>query len=162
MGGKKAVERSWSWLATAVAAGFLTVAAGAEPPPSAEEAVRQAVVSANRAYAANDLEAYFGHYAQELTQWWPSGRNDLPRYRREWEAFVGAGGRVLRADVSDLVVQLSPAGDAAVASYRLDVETKGTDGASTRETLQETDVLFRGDAGWRIVHLHYSLPSPTQ
>jgi ketosteroid isomerase-like protein len=62
----------------------------------------------------------------------------------------------------DLVVQLSPAGDAAVASYRLDVETKGTDGASTRETLQETDVLFRGDAGWRIVHLHYSLPSPTQ
>lgn len=147
----------WLWVSLVLAAAQ-AVPSG---PSSAAEQVRRLEQAVNAAYAANDLPRYFSFYAPELTQWWPEGRVDLPAYQKRWRAFVGGGGRVLAAKISDLVVQVSPDSDAAVASYRLHVETRDEHGTVTTDELQETDVLFEEAGAWKIVHLHYSLaPRP--
>ena len=74
----------------------------------------------------------------------------------QWEKFVKDGGRVEQADVSDLVIQLGPSNDSAVASYRLTVTIRAPDGKATTEVNQETDVLLKRLGAWKIVHLHYS------
>ena len=122
----------------------------------AEAQVRAAVEGANIAYAKNDLPVYWTFYAPDLTQWWPEGRVDLPAYRKQWEKFVKDGGRVEQADVADLVIQLGPSNDSAVASYRLTVTTRSPDGNATTEMMQETDVLMKRLGAWKVVHLHYS------
>ena len=122
----------------------------------AEAQVRAAVEGANIAYAKNDLPVYWTFYAPDLTQWWPEGRVDLPTYKKQWEKFVKDGGRVEQADVSDLVIQLGPSNDSAVASYRLTVTIRAPDGKATTEVNQETDVLLKRLGAWKIVHLHYS------
>ncbi len=122
----------------------------------AEAQVRSAVLGANIAYAKNDLPVYWTFYAPDLTQWWPEGRVDLPAYKQQWEKFVKDGGRVEQADVSDLVIQLGPSNDTAVASYRLTVTTRAPDGKAATELMQETDVLMKRLGAWKIVHLHYS------
>jgi ketosteroid isomerase-like protein len=122
----------------------------------AEEQVRAAVVGANIAYAKNDLPIYWTFYAPDLTQWWPEGRVDLAAYKQQWETFVKDGGRIEQADVSDLVVQIGPSNDTAVASYRLAVTTRQPDGKAATEVMQETDVLFKRLGAWKIVHMHYS------
>jgi ketosteroid isomerase-like protein len=123
---------------------------------AAEQEVAALVKAVNAAYAANDLPKYFGYYADDLTQWWPSGRVDLATYRTQWEKFVADGGRVQSADVSDLRVRVSPSGDTAIATYLLRVVLRGADGKTTTETNQETDVWIEQGGVWRIVHLHYS------
>jgi len=122
----------------------------------AEAQVRAAVEGANIAYAKNDLAVYWTFYAPDLTQFWPEGRVDLPTYKKQWEKFVKDGGRVEQADVSDLVIQLGPSNDSAVASYRLTVTTRTPDGKATTEVMQETDVLMKRLGAWKVVHLHYS------
>lgn len=121
--------------------------------------VRDLTFAVNAAYAANDLDKYFSYYADDLTQWWPSGRVSFASYRESWSKFVKSGGRVEAADVSDLEVQLSPSGDTAIATYQLKVRTRSPKGDVTDEENQETDVWFRRGGRWTIVHLHYS-PAP--
>jgi ketosteroid isomerase-like protein len=127
-----------------------------EARAKAEAQVKAAVLGANIAYAKNDLPVYWTFYGQDLTQWWPEGRVDLPTYKTQWEKFVKDGGRVEQADVSDLVIQLGPSNDTAVASYRLTVTTRQPDGKATTEVMHETDVLFWRLGAWKVVHLHYS------
>jgi ketosteroid isomerase-like protein len=136
----------------------LLVQASATPDAraKAEEQVRAAVIGVNIAYAKNELPVYWTFYGQDLTQWWPEGRVDLPSYQQQWEKFVKDGGRIEQADVADLVVQLGPSYDSAVASYRLTVTTRQPDGTTATEVMQETDVLFKRLGAWKIVHLHYS------
>jgi ketosteroid isomerase-like protein len=135
----------------------------ASPPANArakaEEQVKSAVIGANLAYVKNDLPVYWSFYAPDLTQWWPTGRVDLPTYKTQWEKFIKDGGRIEQADVQDLVIQLGPSNDSAVASYRLTVTTRNPDGQATTEVMQETDVLMKRLGAWKIVHLHYS-PAP--
>ena len=118
--------------------------------------VNSLLLGSNIAYAKNDLPVYWTFFAPDLTQWLPEGRVDLPTYKKQWEKFVKDGGRVEQADVDDLVVQLSPSGDSAVASYRLTVTTRQADGKASTDVMQESDVLFKRLGGWKIVHLHYS------
>jgi ketosteroid isomerase-like protein len=125
----------------------------------AEAEVRDAVTRFNAAYLANDMAAYWPFYDPALTQWWPEGRVDLPAYKAQWTKLLEGGGKVLENDVSDLVVQVAPSGDAAVASYAIRVVTRQPDGKVTKERVHETDVWFKKGGTWRVVHLHYS-PRP--
>jgi ketosteroid isomerase-like protein len=122
--------------------------------------IRDLTHAVNAAYAANDLDKYFSYYADDLTQWWPSGRVSLASYRESWTKFVKSGGRVEAAVVSDLEVQLNPSGDTAIATYKLKVRTRSPKGEVTEEENQETDVWFRRNGRWQIVHLHYSPAKP--
>lgn len=110
----------------------------------------------NATYAANDLPAYFAYYAPDFTQWLPEGRTDLPKYKKEWTAFIHNGGKVEMAQTSDMHLQVSPAGDVVVASYLLHVKTRSPKGAVSDEHFQESDVWFERNGDWKVVHLHYS------
>ncbi len=136
----------------------------AAPPPDlkrAEAEVREAVTRFNAAYLANDMPAYWPFYDDSLTQWWPEGRVDLKAYQEQWGKMLKDGGKVLENELSDLIVQVAPSGDGAVASYALRVVTRQPDGKVTRERAHETDVWFKRGGVWRVVHLHYS-PRPEQ
>jgi ketosteroid isomerase-like protein len=109
----------------------------------------------NAAYAANDLPAYFSYLAPDFTQWLPGGRTDKEQYQTSWTRFIQNGGKVLSADFTDMVIQVSPAQDSAVASYLLHVVTHSARGDSD-EYFQESDVLFHRDGEWKLVHLNYA------
>jgi ketosteroid isomerase-like protein len=113
----------------------------------------------NTIYAVNDLPNYFKYYADDFTQWLPDGRTDLPQYKKEWTAFIQGGGRIESNQISDMHLQIDPGGDTAVASYLAHVKTRSQNGKVSDETFHETDVWFKRDGTWKIVHLHYS-PAP--
>src|SRR3984893_15913509 len=112
----------------------------------------------NAAYAANDLDKYFGYYSDDAVLWFPEGRTDIPSYKKEWTELIKAGGRIQECTVSDLQVRFSPQSDAAIASYLLHVKTLQVDRKVLDEVFQETDVWFKGAGGWKIAQVHYALP----
>jgi ketosteroid isomerase-like protein len=144
-----------------VASALLLLAAPASDLTKAEAEVREAVTRFNAAYLANDMAAYWPFYDPSLTQWWPEGRVDLKAYQEQWTRLLKDGGKVLENEISDLVVQVSPSGDAAVASYAVRVVTRQPDGTLSKERVHETDVWFKRGGLWRVVHLHYS-PRPDE
>lgn len=128
-----------------------------------EAEVRDFILQYNGYYAANDLDRYFASFDPGLTQWWPSGRVDLQTYDKMWRELVAKGGGTSKAVVSDLQIQVDPAGDAAVATYVLEVtpREKGQPAAAV-ERNQETDVLFKRDGQWKIVHVNYGPAKPAK
>jgi ketosteroid isomerase-like protein len=79
----------------------------------------------NAAYAANDLDKYFGYYSDDAVLWFPEGRTDVVSYRKMWTAYIKSGAQLKSAELSDYHVKISPQGDAATASYVLRVKTLG-------------------------------------
>lgn len=137
------------------------VAAAAQggPGAAAEKEVRAFIESYNAAYGRNDLDAYFKSFAPDVTQWFPSGRVDLPSYQASWRKYIGAGNRLEKVEVRDLRVQLDPTLDTAVATYLLRVTTRSAKGEVTTDDNQETDVLFKRNGAWTLVHVNYA-PAP--
>ena len=115
----------------------------------------------NAAYAANDLDKYFGYYSDDAVLWFQEGRTDIPRYKKEWAEFIKSGGKIQAGTTSDMHIRFSPQRDAAIASYLLHLTTKKADQTVANEVFQETDVWFKTAAGWKIAHVHYSdAPAP--
>ena len=142
-----------------VALALLSQAASATAQPAAaaaEQEVRAFIAAYNADYGRNDLDAYFRAFAPDLTQWFPQGRVDLPSYQASWRKYIGAGNKLEQVEVRDLRVQVGPSGDAAVATYVLRVTTRPVKGEVTVEDNQETDVLFKRDGRWAIVHVNYA------
>ena len=129
--------------------------------PTTEKEIVDLEDKMNAIYAANDLPNYFASYAPDFTQWHPEGRTDLPQYKKEWTAFIRNGGRIQSNQISDMHVQIGPGGNTAVASYLAHVKTRSEKGKVSDETFHETDVWFKRDGSWKIVHLHYS-PAPAK
>jgi ketosteroid isomerase-like protein len=113
----------------------------------------------NAAYAANDIEKYFGYYADDAVLWFPEGRTDIPSYKKEWTAYLKTGAQIQAAVMSDSHVRFSPQGDTAIASYLLHLKTQEADKKVKDEIFQETDVWFKTAAGWKITHVHYATPA---
>ncbi len=134
---------------------LLLAAAGAPQPTTASE-IEKLVVAFNHAYERNDLDEYFSYYADDVTQWFDSGRVELADYKKDWYALIQGGGGVEKNALSDIRVQLSPGGDAAVATYVLDVVTRQVGGKKTKERAFETDVWYKRDGKWKIAHIHYN------
>ena len=122
---------------------------------AAEADVRKVIADYNAAYEKNDLDTYFKAFAPDLTQWFPSGRVDLPSYRASWTKTIQGGAKNEKVEVRDLRVQISPSGDAAVATYILRVTFRSAKGEVSTEDNQETDVLFKRNGAWTIVHVNY-------
>ena len=129
----------------------------AKPKPvSVEDEIRDLERRANAAYEANDLAKYFSFYAADFSQFLPEGRTDLPKYQKDWTAYIGEGNRVEKVEISDMHIQVGPNKDTAVASYILHVRTKLKDGKIADEDNQESDVMFKRNGEWKVVFLHYS------
>jgi ketosteroid isomerase-like protein len=116
----------------------------------------------NAAYAANDLDKYFGYYSDDAVLWFPEGRTDVPSYKKMWTAYIKSGAQLKSAELSDYHVKISPQGDAATASYLLRVKTLEANKKMTDELFQETDVWYKAAGGWKVAQVHYSnAPAPT-
>ena len=110
----------------------------------------------NAAYAANDLDKYFGYYSDDAVLWFPEGRTDVASYRKMWTAYIKSGAQLKSAELSDYHVKISPQGDAATASYLLRVKTLEANKKMTDELFQETDVWYKAAGGWKVAQVHYS------
>jgi ketosteroid isomerase-like protein len=139
-------------------AGTLTLflAAAGSPQQETASVIEKLEVAFNGAYERNDLEEYFSYYADDVTQFFESGRVSLADYKKDWYALIQGGGGVEKNTLSDMKVQVSPSGESAVATYVVDVVTRQTDGKKTKERAFETDVWFKRDGKWKIAHLHYN------
>ena len=109
---------------------------------AAEREITELEQKMNAAYAANDLPTYFAYYSKDFTQWLPEGRTDLPQYEKMWTGFIKSGGAVESDEISDMHIQIGP--------RKKEVAD---------EMFQESDVWFKRDGAWKVVHLHYS-PAP--
>ncbi len=134
--------------------GLAAATAGATPSP--EDEIRRLEAEVNAAYAANDLPKYFSYYADDLRAMYPDGPTTLPAYKKEWTQFIKDGGAILAFTYTDVQIQVSPAGDAAVATYRAAVRTRNPGKAPVDENYLETDVFFKRGTAWKIVEVHYS------
>jgi ketosteroid isomerase-like protein len=122
----------------------------------AEVEVRTAIKAFNDAYASNEVDAYFNHYAADAMVYFYGARQDLLAYREEWAEMVEAGGSVEKNELSDLQVQVMPSGDVAVASYFVDYRLREPDGNVSVAKAFESEVWQKIGDDWQIVNLHYS------
>lgn len=113
----------------------------------------------NRAYEANDMKAYWPFYADDMSQYWEEGRLDIEDYKKYWAKQLADGTKILEVKTEDPVFHISPGNDAAVAAYRIYTKMLRPDGTTTASWHQETDVLFKRNGRWQVVHLHDS-PAP--
>jgi ketosteroid isomerase-like protein len=140
----------------ATTAALLLIAASAQAA-SVTAQITAAEASCNKAYAANDLTTYFACYAPDMTGLFPDGRTTLGAYRGDWTKMIQGGGHVDKFDYTDMKIAVSPAGDAAVASYQADVKvTTATGKPGDTGKFYETDVWFKRAGAWKIVETHYS------
>jgi ketosteroid isomerase-like protein len=137
-----------------------SVTGGAAAGDAARAEVLQAEESVRRTFVANELEAYYAHFADDLRVWTPEGETGLSAYRSTWTAYITGGARVLWLEYIDMQIAVSPAADAAVATFRVRVGIREAGGAERASEYQESDVWFRRGTRWQIVHAHYS-PVPT-
>lgn len=124
-----------------------------------EDEIRALVVEFNDAYLQNDLDKYFDFYADDATLWFNSGRSKLTSYRDSWYKLIGSGGGVRKNTLSDIRIQMSPGGDAAIATYQVEIQTEYPGNRLSSQKAHETDVWFKTDDGWRISHVHYTSAS---
>jgi len=110
----------------------------------------------DRAYRENDLETYWSFYADDLTQIWDTGYVSLEQYQQDWTALVTGGGGVVDARSEDMRIHVGPTGDTAIVTYLTVSRYRGTNGNETEGRFYETDVWFRRDGRWQIVHYHFS------
>jgi ketosteroid isomerase-like protein len=121
-----------------------------------EDEIRSMVVEFNDAYLQNELDKYFDFYAEDATLWFNSGRSTLASYRDSWYKLIDSGGGVRKNTISDIRIQMSPSGDAAIATYQVEVETEYPGNRLSSQQAHETDVWFKTAGGWRISHVHYT------
>lgn len=110
----------------------------------------------DKAYESNDLDKYWSFYADDITQFWDSGRVTLEQYKKEWTALIEGGGGVVETRAEDVRVRVSPMGDAAVVTYPIFARYRGPDGAESGGQFYETDIWFLRDGRWTMVHYHFS------
>ncbi len=135
---------------------FVLLAAAGAAQDSTVKEIEKLEVAFNGAYERNELDAYFSYYADDVTMWFESGRVSLADYKKDWYALFKGGGGVEKNALSDMRVQVSPGGDSAIATYKLDVLTRQADGKKTKELAYETDVWFKRDGKWKLAHVHYN------
>jgi ketosteroid isomerase-like protein len=141
---------------TGLVAALISVSAMAQDYGAAEAEVRTAIKAFNDAYAGNDVDAYFDHYAADAMVYFYGARQDLSAYHEEWAEMVEAGGEVEKNELSDVQVQVMPSGDVAIASYFVDYRLRAPDGNVSAVKAFESEVWQKIGDDWKLVNLHYS------
>jgi len=138
---------------------LFSLSAIAEHHESKSDGLHDTIKAFDHAYANNDVEAYFDHYAKGATVFFYGARQDVAAYHEEWTALMEAGGGIELNEMSDMKVQLMPSGDVAIATSFIDNRTRAADGTTSTEKAFETDVWQKIDGKWKIISLHYSVVS---
>ena len=141
-------------------AAMISVPAAADQHDAAEAELRAVVIAFNEAYADNDLELYFSHFAEDADMYWSGARHTTAAYRDDYTATVEAGGAVEKNDVSDLVIRMLPGSEAAIASFFIDYRFRNPGGEITVEQAFETEVWQKIDGAWKLVGMHNNVIPP--
>jgi ketosteroid isomerase-like protein len=141
---------------------LISFSAVAEHHSSEDAGLHAAIKAFDSAYTNNDVESYFGFYADDATVYFFGARQDISAYHEEWTALMAAGGGVEKNEMSDLQVQLMPSGDVAIATSFIDNRTRAADGTTSTSRAFETDVWQKIDGEWKIISLHYSDIAPEE
>ena len=159
-------RRSFAFVASLLLTAALAYVAGAATAGPAETAlsdVKDFTDRFNKVYEANDWKAYWGFYADDMTQYWEEGRLDIADYVKYWEKQIADGTKILEVKTAEPAFHVSPLNDAAVAAYRIYTKMRRPDGSIVASWHQESDVLFKRNGRWQVVHLHDSpAPASTQ
>jgi ketosteroid isomerase-like protein len=143
----------------AAAAGTPAAAATSAAPEAASQVRREIDLleaDIKAAYSSNALPRYFSYFADDFRALFPEGMMSLPEYRKQWGDFIERGGAIVAFTYTELQVQVAPAGDAAIASYRAVVSTKYPGKDPSIERYLETDVFFKRAGRWKLVEMHQS------
>jgi ketosteroid isomerase-like protein len=70
-----------------------------------------------------------------------------------WTAFLKSGRGVESVLLSEMHVRIDLSGDTAVASSLRRVKTRSAKGVVSDENFQESDVWFKRNGEWKLVHL---------
>lgn len=127
-----------------------------------EEAIRAMEQTFNGSYAENDLDTYFGIYAEDATLIFFGARQSVADYEEEWRAGITAGNRIERNDMSDMRIQVLPGGKVAIATYFLVTEMHSPDGKVVTWKAYDTDVWQKIDDTWKVISVHYSEIPPAE
>lgn len=160
---RRTSRRTWIAICAAAAAlGWACATPGTERGLTDEEraGIEREILALgdrlDRAYRENDLDTYWSFYADDVTQIWNTGYVSLEQYKRDWTALVAGGGGVVDTRSEDVRVHIGPTGDSAVVTYFTIARYRGTNGNESEGRFYETDVWFRRDGRWQIVHYHFS------
>lgn len=116
-----------------------------------------AIQAFDHAYATNDVETYFGYYAEGATVYFGGdARQDVDAYHEMWTGLMAAGGGVELNEMSELMVQVMPSGDFAIATSFVDNRTRSPEGDKSTSKAYETDIWQKIDGKWKIISMHYS------
>jgi ketosteroid isomerase-like protein len=126
------------------------------PKQSAETQVLALEKSFNDAYAQNDLPRYFAYYSEDFRGLFPTGVTSKPAYVKSWTAYIKGGSKIVNFTWTDMAINASPSGDAAVASYHAVAITKDPGKPQTAEKYDETDVWFKLNGRFQLVVVQYS------
>ena len=141
---------------------LLPLSVYADTDEAVVDQVRERLETFNDAYGENDLDTYFGMYAEDATLIFYGARQPVPQYREEWTAEVAAGGSVEKNEMTDLRIQVLADGKVAVATYVLETDSSTAGGERSTMLAHETDVWNLRDDGWKIVSMHYSEVAPAE
>ena len=121
-----------------------------------EAEVLAATRAFNDAYAANDLDGYFGYYSEDAVLVFDQERTTVAEYDAMWHELIAAGGGVESVEMSDIEVVVLAGGQSAAVSYRAKTATRNPNGDVEITTAFETDLWERRDDGWKVVLLHFN------
>lgn len=127
---------------------------------SAEADVIKTVTAFNNAYAMNDVDAYFGYYADDAEVYFYGRRRDAAEYRAEWATIVAMGATVEKNALSDIRVRVMPGEAVAVASYFIDARMRMPNGDLSASKAFESEVWQKTGGEWKVVNVHYSAIAP--
>lgn len=135
---------------------LISFAAFAETHSAVEVEVREAVKAFNGAYESNDVDTYFDYYVDDATLYFSGSRQQVSAYQKQWTEMVEAGGAVEKYALSDIRVQVLQNGDAAVATYYVDVRMRVPGSEASEARAFESDVWQKIDGEWKVISLHYT------
>jgi ketosteroid isomerase-like protein len=133
---------------------------------TAAQEVEAATRSLVDAYVANDHKKYFGAMTDD-TSIWAGGRKDRvtrKSYSDMWVPLIEKGGGVAKGGMQDLRVQMSPAGDAGIATFYMPITYKPAPSGSAAGSPNRprdvnfniTHVWFKKNGRWELVHYYWS------
>ncbi len=121
------------------------------------EELRKAIRRKDDAYRAGDIAGYLKADAPDVQVYFAGSLMTFEEARRLNERQFAGGGKILEYQIADPdQISFSAAGDAATVCYPWRERFRYGDGRVTDTDYYETNVWYRRNGEWRIVHIHIS------
>lgn len=119
--------------------------------------LRQAIRRKDDAYRTGDIPGYLKAYASDITVFFAGTLMTFDEMRRLMADQFAGGGKTLDFQIADPDnIQFSDGADAAIVSYPWRERFRYGDGRETDTEYHETNVWYRRNGEWRLVHIHLS------